>query len=294
MTRERVARSLERAFDLEVAETKAAGHARHLAQAAGKDGFHVVTVLGGDGTVNEAANGLIAAGGSVPLAILPGGGANVFARSVGISTDAEAASRSLIRRAASPATDLDDVARVPMGRVEGRYFLSSCGFGFDGAIVREVERSQRMKHRFGELLYVWHGVGQFFAGYDRQRPHVTLSWGEDLEHSRNGLYLAITQNASPLTFLGKRPLRVCPEVTLGDGLHCLALDSFRTDVVLPVLLSAFGQARHASRPHVTYLRGQPRIAVRSDVPLPVQMDGEYLGERTDLDMEWVPDVLAVL
>src|SRR5262249_12513955 len=148
----------------------------------------IVAVLGGDGTINEVANAL--AGTPVPLAILPGGGADVFARSLGIPTDPVAAAHFLVERAASTI----HVRTVPLGRVagtsegEGRFLGAKWGVGFDAAIVRAVERHPRAKRGFGDWYFVWTGLRQFFLGYDRRRPRLELSWGTGADQRRRDLF----------------------------------------------------------------------------------------------------------
>lgn len=284
--RDAVADALSGAFKLEDVPTARPGHAIDITREAIMDGVEMVAALGGDGTVNEVANGL--AGTDVPMAIVPGGMANVFARSLGIPNDALAATHLLVDNAkGSPRS-------VTLGVVEGRYFTSNCGVGFDAAIVRRVEEHQRAKKRWGDWYFVWTGLRLFFAGYDRRKPRVRLAWGDDLEHRLGGLFLAIVQNTSPYTYLGKRPMRLCPEAELDGGLDCIALDSMKARVAVPIVLSSFGAARHAARPHVLHVADQRRIAVTCNQPLPVQVDGEYIGEREQVLIEAVPNALSVI
>ena len=283
--RDRIARALSDAFKLEDVYTERPGHAIELTSGAALDGFDVVAALGGDGTVNEVANGLV--GTDVSMAVVPGGMANVFARSLGIPNDALAAARLLVANTRAP-------RRVTLGVVDRRYFTSNCGVGFDAAIVRRVEQHQQAKKRAGDWFFVWTGLRQFFTGYDRRTPRLRMAWGANLERERNGLFLAIIQNTSPYTYLGKRPMHLCPEARLDGGLDCVALDSMRTRVALPVVLSAFGSARHTGKPHVIHVQDQSRISIRCDVPLPVQVDGEYVGERDHVLVEAVPDALSVI
>jgi diacylglycerol kinase family enzyme len=281
-----IARALAAGTHLEVVETKRQGHATHVASGAAHDGVDLVVVLGGDGTVNEVANGL--AGSDTMLAVLPGGGANVFARSLGMPVDPiEAAGHLLERLDAEP-------TRIPLGRIEDRYFVSNCGVGLDAAIVREVEHRQFAKRFAGDGFFVWTAVRVFLFHYSRRRPKLHVSWGEGLHERRDGLFLAIVQKADPYTYLGKRPMRVCPEVTRDGGLDLLALDRARTPTVLRVALQTFGSASHVKNRHVVYLHDQHRIRVECDEPTPVQADGEFLGERIAVELGTVPDALSVL
>jgi YegS/Rv2252/BmrU family lipid kinase len=285
--RDVIVKALSSEYEVQVSETKRHGHAIHVARGAVHEEFDVVVALGGDGTVNEVANGL--AGSDVPLGILPGGGTNVLARTLGVPRDIVEATAAIL------ANGHGRPRRVPLGRADGRYFTFGCGVGLDAAIVRQVERRQRLKKAVGEWYYVWSGLRVFFARYDRRSPKIRLSWGPDLEHRRSGLFLAVCQNSSPFTYLGDREFRVCPDADLErDGLDCLSLDSLRVGTVVRTVLSAFGSGRHVRGRHALYLKDQRRIRIDCEEPLPVQMDGEYLGERDHLEIEFVPDALAVL
>jgi diacylglycerol kinase family enzyme len=280
-----IERALSTEYDVDVARTKRKGHATHLARGAAHEGFDIVVSLGGDGTVNEVANGLAET--DVIMAVIPGGGTNVLARSLGIPRDPIEATWYLIAHRNNPPR------RVPLGRADDRYFTFGCGIGLDGAIVRDVERRQRLKKGFGHPYYVWSGVRLFVTGVDRRHPAVRLRWGPRLEDKRGGLFLAICQKTRPFTYLGNRELNVCPEARLELGLDCLALDTFRTPTILRIVAQAFGKGRHVRNPHAVYLHDQERIEVTADRPLPVQMDGEYLGERDRLLLESVPNVLSL-
>ena len=134
----------------------------------------------------------------------------------------------------------------------------------------------------------------FFRGYDRRTPKVHLSWGTGPDGHRDGLFLAVVQNTSPYTYLGEREMRLCPDALLDDRLDCIGLDTLRATTAFRVILSAFGSGRHVRRRRVTYVKGQPRFHVTCDELLPVQVDGEFIGEHADLTVESVPDALNVL
>jgi diacylglycerol kinase family enzyme len=271
---------------VDLQRTKRQGHATHLAKGAVHQEMDLVISLGGDGTVNEIANGL--AGSSVPLAIIPGGGTNVLARSLGIPPDPIDATAHLLSNYRNPPR------RVPLGRAAGRYFTFACGMGLDGAIVRDVERRQVLKKTVGHGYYVWAGLRLFFAGVDRRRPQISARWGPSLEHRRDDLFLAISQNTRPFTYLGNREMHVCPHADLEKGLDLFGIDRFAVPTVLRVAAQTLTTARHLRNRHVLNLHDQGRIELRAARPLPVQMDGEYLGDRERLDLEAVPDALALL
>jgi diacylglycerol kinase family enzyme len=280
-----ISKALASEYQVQLAETKRRGHATHVARGAVHEGYDVVVAMGGDGTLNEVANGL--AGSRVPLGILPGGSTNVFARSLGIPEDLIEATSILLENGHG------EPRRIPLGRADGRYFVFTCGIGFDGAIVRTVERRYRLKKAGGEAFYLWSGL-LALARYDRRTPHLRVTWGPDLEHHRSGLFLTVAQKASPFTYLREREFRVNPDADLDAGIDCFGLDSMKLRTVLRTVFQALSSGRHVRGRHAFSLHDQPRIVIEADRPLPVQMDGEYVGERTRLDLEAVPDALSVL
>jgi diacylglycerol kinase family enzyme len=223
------------------------------------------------------------------MAALPGGGANIFARGLGMPNDPVEATGWLLDRFDHPPT------RIPLGRIDGdRWFVSNCGFGFDAAIVQRVERRQSAKRIAGDLFFVWTALKVFFTGYGRRHPHITVSYGEDLHERRERLFLAISQKADPYTYLGDRPMRLCPDVLRDGGLDLIAVDRMRTSTILRIALQSFAGARHTSNRHVFALHDQARLRFDSDVPLPLQADGELIGDRTSVDVRSVPDALSIL
>jgi diacylglycerol kinase family enzyme len=278
--------ALASAFDVDVVLTKRGGHATHLARGAAHEGIDLVVALGGDGTVNEVVNGL--AGTAVPMAILPGGGVNVLARSLGVPTDPIEATAHLLRIRDHPPR------RVPLGRADGRFFTFSCGVGLDGAIVQQVEGRRALKRAGRTGYYAWTALRVFFGRYGRRRPQIHVRWGPGLEHQRDGLYLAIAQKSDPYTYLGRRPMRLCPQANLEGGLDLLAVDTLRVGFVLRVIASAFGSGRHVRSRHVVHLHDESFIEVTCDRPLPVQADGEYVGDNDRIVLGVVPDALSLL
>ncbi len=282
-----IARALAAGTRLERVETKRAGHATHVARGAAHEGVDLVVVLGGDGTLNEVVNGL--AGSDVTLAALPGGGANIFARGLGMPNDPIEATGWLIDRLDHKPT------RIPLGRLnDERWFVSNCGFGFDAAIVRSVERRQFAKRVAGDTFFIWSALKVFFGGYDRRHPHLTVSWGDALAERREGLFLAIVQKGDPYTYLGPRPMRLCPNVDRAAGLDLLAVERMRTPAIVRVAFQSFAGARHLANRHVFSLHDERRIRIESDVALPVQADGELMGNRTEIELWSVPDALSIL
>src|SRR5437588_1593983 len=150
--------ALRGSYEVDAIDTEARDHATELCRNAAREGYDVVVAFGGDGTVNEAANGL--AGSRTPLTCLPGGRTNVYCRLLGIPTDVVDATEHLLRLA-------DDwrPRQVDIGRLNDRYFLFSAGAGLDASVVHRVDAHPRLKARMGEWYYTWTGIRTFNRKY---------------------------------------------------------------------------------------------------------------------------------
>jgi diacylglycerol kinase family enzyme len=286
-----IQKALAADHEVTMSETSRRGHATRLAQGAAASGFDLVVALGGDGTLNEAANGL--AGTQTALGVLPGGSTNVFARTIGFTNDPIEATGELLSALARPGS----VRRIGMGSVNGRYFLFHVGLGFDAAVVEQVERRSGLKRWAGHPLFVYAGFATWFRHYDHRRPWFTVEFhdGESPGDTIEDGYLAICLNSNPYTFLGNRPLNVAPEASLDRP---LSLVTFRTlDFV--TTLRAIASAAGFGRP----LRRVRRIDSRSDLtgfvvrglrPVPYQVDGDHLGSAEEFVFRHEPEVLGLV
>jgi diacylglycerol kinase family enzyme len=271
---------------VEVAETNRRGHATRMAQGAAADGVDCVVVLGGDGTLNEAANGL--AGTSCALGVLPGGSTNVFARTIGMVNDPIEATGQLLAALAARR-----IERVGLGSVNGRYFLFHVGMGFDAAVVAQVERRAGLKRYAGHPLFVYAGFATWFRHYDRSRPRVAVHH-DDGSVVDDG-YLGIVLNTNPYTYLGNRPLSLAPDATLDRGLASVTMRTLSFFKTLRILGSALYGGRYLrSNKYVDYRTDLDRIVVEGHGPFPYQVDGDYLGEVEHLEFRHEPDVLNLV
>src|SRR3954447_17318078 len=161
-----IQKALSADHQVTVAETNRRGHAMRLAQGAANGGVDVVVCLGGDGTLNEAANGL--AGTETALAPLPGGSTNVFARQLELPDDPIEATGVLL-----DALDRGNIRSVGLGNVNRRYYLFHVGVGFDAAVVEQVEKRAALKRYAGHALFAYAALDSWFRHYDRSRPHFS-------------------------------------------------------------------------------------------------------------------------
>ncbi|MBV9802674.1 MAG: NAD(+)/NADH kinase [Solirubrobacterales bacterium] len=274
-------------YEVDAIDTESRDHATELCREAAREGYDVVVAFGGDGTVNEAANGL--AGSDTPLCCLPGGRANVYCRILGIPTDVVDATEHLLLMA-------DDwrPRRVDLGSVNERMFLFSAGAGLDASVVERVDAHPNLKARFGEWYYTWTGVGTFARRYLVHPPRLEAQIGEA---SVSGVTV-IVQNATPYTFFGDRPVEMGEGATLTSGdLAGVVLDRARPmdipTIIARALSSHLKLRRHR---HVHPFAGVRRLQVASsdERPLPLQVDGDYIGEVEEAVFSVRPNGIAVV
>ena len=282
-----IQKALSADHEVTVAETSRRGHAARLAQGAAAAGTDLVVVLGGDGTLNEAANGL--AGTATAVAPLPGGSTNVFARTLGLPDDPVEATGVLL-----DALGRDAIRRVGLGSVNRRYFLFHCGLGFDAAVVAQVEKRSSLKRYAGHPLFVYAAVDTWLRHYDRRRPAFSVHF-DDGTVIDDG-YFAICFNTDPYTYLGTRPLSLAPHATLDTPLSMLTLRTLRMGKVLRLAGDAL-RGRHERIAHARKVDLRDDVVdmtVRGHRPFPYQVDGDYLGEVTSLRFRWEPEALRLV
>ena len=282
--RDVIARALASELKLEVAETKRKEHATHLARGATHDGTELVVVLGGDGTLNEVVNGL--AGSEVPIIPLPGGGTNVFARTMGYPKDPIEATSVAIERLQS---DVEPRA-INLGRVNGRFFAFCAGIGFDAAVVRGVERRFKMKKKIGEPFFVYTALGQAVRYPRREAPIAIDVAGEHLDAVKSVLVC----NSDPFTFWGDRALRLCPGADPTKDLDVTAVTSMSIPRLLRIAGRAFGKGKHIELKYVRSFQDVAAFTVTCSRPVPYQVDGEFAGEGDSFSFESVERALRVL
>ncbi len=298
-------KSLAADHDVTVAETTRQGHAARLAQGAVSKGIDVVVVLGGDGTVNETANGL--AGTATALGVLPGGSTNVFARTIGMTNDPIEATGELLAALSKPGGGIE---RVGLGNAAGRRFLFHCGIGFDAAVVEAVERRSNLKRYLGHTFFAYSALRTWATGYDRRHPHFSISVRDTsgLGTVVDGGFFAIVLNTSPYTYLGDRAFDLVPEVGLRTPLGVVTLRSISVPVLAMVAsrtLSRSGDPSFRARPGATLFRNPSKGTVSRNVvsvtvqagasgTFPYQLDGEPMAEVQRLDLSWEPDALGLV
>ncbi len=279
-----VHQSLSRHHSVQVVETNRRGHATRFAQDAARRGLDAVVAFGGDGTLNEVATGV--AGSETALAVLPGGSTNVFARTLGMPNDPALAVAQLVE-----ALDNDSIAPIGLGNVNGRFFCFHTGIGYDAAVVRAVERRAALKRWLGHPLFVGAALQTWALGYSRKDPHFSVHIGE--EAPTRGFF-TIVMNTNPYTFLGNKPLNLSPAANLDAGLSVVTFTSLSALSLLGSLGKALVKNGLESGKHVALRDNVSALSISDDRPFPYQLDGDYLGETTDLRFTHVPEAVRLV
>jgi diacylglycerol kinase family enzyme len=261
--------------DVEVLTTVRPGHATELAREA-ETRADAVHVFGGDGAFNEVVNGL---SGRVPVGFVPGGGTSVLPRALGLPRDPVEAARRLAA---------GRTRRISLGRANGRRFLFSCGIGLDAEAVRRIDARGRRHDgkRPGDLVFAL-TLGRLVLSGAYAEPVLELD-------GLGRAAFALVGNLSPYTYAGRLGLRPHPGVSAEGGLDVVAPTRFRLRS-LPRFGAFVVRGRGADRAaDLLYAHDVDRLAVHCERPLPLQVDGEDLGDVTEVLVEAERDALDVL
>ncbi|MGH1502673.1 MAG: diacylglycerol/lipid kinase family protein [Acidimicrobiales bacterium] len=282
-----IQRSLARDHDLEVHETTRPRHATRLAHRADRTGADLVVTIGGDGTINEAVNGLLDT--DTAVAPLPGGSTNVFARALGYPNDAEAATEVLLEALTPEALEAGSIRRGSVGMAGDRAFVFHVGVGFDAAVVHRVERRGPLKRWAGHPWFVASALRTWASDERRQLAFAV----EDDDRRISPIQMAVALNVDPYTFLGNRPLRLAPEAGLDRPLSMVALERLDARSLGPAAWAALRGREDGlpDAPPIHHWRDLDRILVRSPRPFPFQLDGEPMDPVNELELRHRPDAV---
>ena len=275
-------------YDVDAVDTQARDHATELSADAAREGYDVVVAFGGDGTVNEVANGL--AGSATPLSCLPGGATNAFCQMLGIPGDLVDATEHLLRIA-------DDwrPRRVDLGTANGRCFTYAGGYGFDASVGKRIDSRPKLKrHRLRELYFVSCAVETALREYVRDPPRMDVHVEGEVDRA----ITTIVQNGDAFTYLGDKPLALAPGGGLQTGsLAGLALRGVRARDIPAIARRVLSSKRS--------LEGHRQIRAFSDVDglrcvssdgraIPLHVDGDHIGDVTEATFAVRPGALGVV
>jgi diacylglycerol kinase family enzyme len=286
--------------DLEIIRTAHRGHAMELGELARADDADLVCVLGGDGTVNEVVNGLLAQGPAPDgprLAIIPGGSANVAARALGLPADPVEATGEILQALRERRTRRIGLGQARVTPWEGRpgeprWFLANAGLGLDAEIIAAMEDDRARGHEATPARYLLTTLRQFLWRTNRREPALSV---ESDEGVIDGVFVAIVQNTAPWTYFGSLPITPCPDASFDTGLDLFAVRRMTVATALRLARRMIAGSRAGSTARsLTVAHDLPRLTVRAQRPTPLQIDGEGLGEVAEVSFTSAAEALTVV
>lgn len=287
-------------IDLTTVHTEHRGHAEEIARSAKAEGADLICVLGGDGTVNEVVNGLMADGPAPDgpmLAIIPGGSANVAARALGLPVDPVEATGEILEALRDGRRRVIGLSTIAVTRPEGealppRWFIANAGLGIDAEIIAAMEKDRAGGRDATPTRYLMTTLRQFFWHTDRREPALTVQLPED---DVDGVFVAILQNTSPWTYLGALPISPCPDASFDSGIDLFAVRRMSIAAALRLARRMIAGSRAGSTGRsLTVAHDLEQLSVIAHRPVALQVDGEGLGEVSRADLRAVPQALAVV
>ena len=267
-----VVNALAARYDVDAVETQRRGHAIELARDGARERYELIVAFGGDGTVNEAANGL--AGTGVPLSCLPGGSANVFCKLLRIPGEIVDATQHLLALA-----DRFEPHRVDLGVVEDRCFTFTAGVGLDARVVRAVDARPRLKARLGPYLFSAVAGVKFARHYLVRPPRMFVNAGGETFAG----VTTVVQVAEHYTYFHDRPIDLATGARLGGGALAGVVLRRASALGAPALIVRALRGGVEGHRQVIAFAGVSGVTVSSATgrALPLQVDGDYLGEVSE-------------
>ena len=258
--------------------TERPGHAVELAAAAEAD---AIVVFSGDGGFNEVLNGVR---GPLPVGLLPGGGTNVMARALGLSRHPEAAAREV-----AGAIEAGRTRTISLGRVNGRRFGFGAGIGFDAELVRRVDALGRREdgRRPGDTAFIAAATRLVAGRHGRFGPALEVQ-------GLGRAAFALVANGDPYSYAGPFALHVAPEARFELGLDLVAPREVQGAAIARLVRYVFRGRGQQHAGDVLYAHDLDRIEIACDRPLPLQADGEDLGDVERAVFEAERGALSVL
>lgn len=281
-------------LDLTVIQTQARNDATQIAMSARSQGYELIIGLGGDGTVNELANGLLTDGPNPDgpiLAAIPGGNANVFARNMGLANDPIVATNQLLEAIRETRYKTIGVGKITATDFS-RWFLFNAGIGLDAAVLVNMEARRASGKRASDASYAALAMRELFVRTNRKKP--VLSLVSETGQTFNDAYFALIVNLAPWAYLGKRALDPVPNASHGTSLNVFAPTSLSVPAIFRMAKQALRSESMTSKGNVIALVNQKKINFAADRSLWVQVDGDVVAQTTEVTARHFPNALRVL
>lgn len=285
--------------------TQYPGHAAEMVSGLRRHDVDAVVALGGDGTVNEIANGMLGDPTTAPdpaelpvLGVIPTGSANVFVRALGFPGEPVAAAQKLAEAMAAGSTRTLRLGTwVTSDRPHERHwFAVNAGFGLDADVLAAVDKQRARGHAATPLRYLAVTLRSWReALVDPPSIDADIELGTAANSTSRALRdvpLLLASNTNPWTFLGSLPVVTNPRNSFDQGLGIFGLESLHGPSGFAGLLHLFGAYR-LSRRQVIQFDDARRVTLRVARPARFQADGESEGTHREVVLESIPNALEV-
>jgi diacylglycerol kinase family enzyme len=291
--------ALKNLGNLAIVNTSKRGHAIEIAKKCADSKEDIVFVLAGDGTLNEAAQGLVNT--DTILAPIPGGSTNVFARAIGFSNDAIEALGQLLL-----ALEQKSIKKIGVGKVDNRIFLFNAGFGLDAEVIARVERSAKIKKLAAHPYTFYNAIATYTKVYDKKNQTLKVTLDGELNPQTRMLSsdpsvfananMVVISNLSPWTYFGKREVVLAPMASIDNALTVTSIRTLSIFKLLRLGLSAMG--RHHTVMHHKDIAHCEEIShciiEANNNSVPYQVDGDYLGSTMKAEINFLPNALNII
>jgi diacylglycerol kinase family enzyme len=276
------------ALDLEVVTTSHRGHGIELGKRAIDADLDVVITVGGDGIINEVVNGLLSKGPGprTQLATLPGGSANVFARALGLPNDIVEAGAHLLE-----GIKQGRIRTIGLGRADDRWFTVNAGVGLDAEVIAAMEHKRRHGRKASPTRYIATTASTMLKTARNRVPQLRVARGDEVLEE---LYFALVQNTSPWTYLGNWPIQLCPDADFNAGLDLFGMRKVSVPKALQNTRHLLTQRRASALAHAVTWHDQGEFTIKSAKPMAFQIDGEGMGEISEVTFRSEPAALTVI
>lgn len=289
-----ISAALEKHLDLTVVNTSAKYDASEIANNAKAEGYELIIGLGGDGTLNEIANGLLSNGSNIDgpiLAGIPGGNANVFLRNLGYSDDPITATAQLMQNISTGSTKTVGVGKLHYENTS-RWFLFNAGIGIDAKVLAKMEAQRASGKQASDLAYALLAIKELTKEIRKQKTSILVT--DENSHTYDPVQLALVINFAPWTYAGKTavtPVMQSEQTTAFDFFATRQLSTLNTFRLIKGLLSKTDLETDAQN---LVLRDQKSISIAVNRPTWIQVDGEPLAKISIANFEHFADCLKVL
>lgn len=290
----KVVSELSKYLDITVANTSARNDAIEIARGANQQGIEIVIGLGGDGTINEIANGLLADGPNPEgpiLAAIPGGNGNVFVRNMGLSENPLEATAQILSFLDAKKFKSIGVGKIATNNIS-RWFLFNAGIGLDAAVIAEMETRRANGKLVSDTGYAVLALRELFAKTDRRHPALSLA--SDSGDVHRDAYFALIVNLAPWAYLGSRPLNPLPLAGHDTALDVYAPTSLSIPTVFKLGRRVLIGKSAPGDSNVISLIDQSQVHVQAERALWIQVDGDVIAQSTELTATHVPNALRTV